>query len=126
MDSIVVANKSNIVSAYCAYDAKNCQFIVVAKKKAQTTATQKNVTPKEIQDEVNAYIKSKGFILDPTLTPSTAGWDGQISRQQKYLNDGTTLKSCKFQVDSIAQELDPSRVAAYCYYDSDSFYVLYT
>ena len=89
------------------------------------TTTQKNVTAKEVQDQVNAYIKSKGFIFDPSLTPSTAGWYGQISRIQDALNDGSTLRNCKGYVDILLTETDPSRTAAYCYYDSEAFYVLY-
>lgn len=120
VDSIVVANKSNIVSAYCAYNAKNSQFIVVAKKKAETT--KKNVTPQEVQKQVNDYIKSKGVILNPSMTPDNSSWSGQITRLQEDLNNGTTLRICKECVD--LDILDGAK-EMYCYYDSDSFYILF-
>ncbi len=99
------------------------------KKKVETTkAAQKNVSPKDVQKQVNAYIKSKGATLDAVnaygihMTPDSASWSGRISRLPEYLNDGTTLKTCKGYVDA---EIAHGAKYLYCYYDSNWFYVLW-
>lgn len=99
------------------------------KKKVETTkAAQKNVSPKDVQKQVNAYIKSKGATLDAVnaygihMTPDSASWSGRISRLPEYLNDGTTLKICKGYVDA---EIAHGAKYLYCYYDSNWFYVLW-
>lgn len=89
------------------------------------TTTQKNVTAKEVQDQVNAYIKSKGLMLDSTLTPSTASWNVPTARSQADLNNGYTLCECKDEVDYLIKFIETERTYFYCYYDNDSFYVLY-
>ena len=100
-----------------------------AKKQVETTkAAQKNVSPKDVQKQVNAYIKSKGATLDAVnaygihMTPDSASWSGRISRLPEYLNDGTTLKTCKGYVDA---EIAHGAKYLYCYYDSNWFYVLW-
>lgn len=99
-------------------------------KKVTTTkpkTTVKNVTPKEVQNKVNAYIKSKGIPVNAksigiSMTPDNSGWSQRISRTQESLNEGYTLRTCKWQVDrEIAQGVD----YMYCYYDSNWFYILY-
>lgn len=90
-----------------------------------TTTTQKNVTPKEVQDQVNAYIKSKGLMLDSSLNPNYGSWNGRISREQIDLNNGYTLRECKAEVNFILTERDPSRTYFYCCYDDDFFYVVF-
>ncbi len=103
--------------------------VTTTKKKVTTTkAAQKNVSPKDVQKQVNAYIKSKGATLDAVnaygihMTPDSASWSGRISRLPEYLNDGTTLKTCKGYVDA---EIAHGAKYLYCYYDSNWFYVLW-
>lgn len=89
----------------------------------------KNVTPAEVQAEVNAYIRSKGVTVNSSLTPSSASWSGQISRTQEALNKGNTLRHCKEYVDLDISDVQSSNgkppQCMYCYYDSDSFYILF-
>lgn len=87
------------------------------------TTTVKHVSAKDVQNQVNSYIKSKGITLDSSMTPSNASWSGQISGLQSHLNDGSTLKNCKEYVD-IAIEWDNANTL-YCYYEGTVFYILY-
>lgn len=86
-------------------------------------SAQKNVSAKEVQAQVNAYIKSKGITLDSSMTPSNASWNGRISRTQERLNNGKTLDTCKGYVDTVVSYGDI--LSAYCYYDDNAFYILY-
>ncbi len=97
--------------------------VTTTKKKVTTTkAAQKNVSPKDVQKQVNAYIKSKGIPVDASRTPNNSGWSDRISRTQERLNSGKTLQICKEMVDlEIADGVDKM----YCYYDSNWFYILY-
>ncbi len=97
--------------------------VTTTKKKVTTTkAAQKNVSPKDVQKQVNAYIKSKGIPVDASRTPNNSGWSTRIARPQEDLNNGHLLKTCKGWVDlEIADGVDKM----YCYYDSDWFYILY-
>ncbi|MGN0533256.1 MAG: hypothetical protein ACI4IK_02750, partial [Eubacterium sp.] len=88
------------------------------------TTTVKNVTAKEVQNEVNAYIRSKGITVDSSLRPNNSGWSGQISDRQDSLNDGTTLKHCKAYVDMEISSMGTA-ISLYCYYDGNDFYILY-
>jgi cytoskeletal protein RodZ len=94
---------------------------------AKATTTVKNVTPQEVQAQVNSYIKSKGVKVDSSLTPSTAGWPVPTSALQKYLNDGTSLRNSKGDVDIIISEVGVQNTYMYCYYSSseECFYILY-
>lgn len=97
-------------------------------KKVTTTkpkTTVKNVTPKEVQNKVNAYIKSKGITVNASMTPSNTSWSGQISRTQERLNSGRTLQVCKEYVDGDLADWTQGMQAMYCYYDNDSFYILF-
>ncbi len=98
------------------------------KKKTTTTkkktTAKKNVSAKSVQSQVNSYIKSKGIKLDSSMTPSNASWSGQISDRQDSLNDGTTLRNCKDQVDYEIEFASPI-MSMYCYYDGSDFYILY-
>lgn len=86
----------------------------------------KNVSPKDVQSKVNAYIRSKGITVDSSMTSSNASWSGQISRTQERLNNGKTLKTCKEYVDLEIQSLGKDTIVSmYCYYDDESFYILY-
>ena len=104
--------------------------VTTTKKQTTTkkvTTTKKNVTAKEVQQQVNAYIKNKGIPVNATsigisMNPSNSGWSGQISRRQDALNNGRTLQLCKEYVD---MEIADGAEYLYCYYDSDSFYILY-
>ena len=103
--------------------------VTTTKKKVTTTkAAQKNVTPKEVQQKVNAYIKSKGATLDAVnaygihMTPDSASWSTRIDRSQVRLNNGRVLKDCKEWVDL---EIAHGAKYLYCYYDSNWFYVLW-
>lgn len=88
------------------------------------TTTVKHVSAKDVQNQVNSYIKSKGITLDSSMTPGNASWSGQIAGTQEDLNDGTSLRMCKEQVD---WEIDFSSpiMSMYCYYDGSDFYILY-
>lgn len=95
----------------------------------KTTTTQKNVSAKEVQNEVNNYIKSKGITLDSSMTPSNASWSGQIAGTQEDLNNGYSLKTCKSYADLDISDYKSSNgcnpLAMYCYYDGSDFYILY-
>ena len=103
--------------------------VTTTKKKVTTTkkatTTKKNVTPQEVQKQVNAYIKSKGIKIDTSMTSKNASWRTQISRTQDKLNSGRTLNHCKEWVDYHLDEYNYKIDAMYCYYDSNSFYILY-
>ena len=86
----------------------------------------KNVSPKEVQSKVNAYIRSKGITVDSSMRPSNASWSGQISGMQEDLNSGYTLKYCKDGVDCEIKFLGKDTIVSmYCYYDGADFYILY-
>ena len=53
-----------------------------ATTKATTKATVKNVSAKDVQAQVNAYIRSKGITVDSSLNPSNSGWNVPISSSQ--------------------------------------------
>lgn len=91
----------------------------------KTTTTQKNVSAKEVQAQVNSYIKSKGVKVDTSMTPANASWPVQTSALQKHLNDGRSLRNCKGDVDMLLSE--SKMQSMYCYYDSseECFYILY-
>lgn len=86
----------------------------------------KNVSPKDVQSKVNAYIRSKGITVDSSMRPSNASWSGQISGMQEDLNSGYTLKYCKDGVDCEIKFLGKDTIVSmYCYYDGADFYILY-
>lgn len=87
------------------------------------TTTVRHVSAKDVQNQVNSYIKSKGITLDNSMTPGNAGWSGQIAGTQEDLNNGYSLRTCKSYVD-IAIEWDNANTL-YCYYDGSDFYILY-
>lgn len=84
----------------------------------------KNVSAKEVQNKVNAYIRSKGVKVDTSMRQNTANWNGKFSGNQKDLNSGWILKNCKADVDFIVKNYDDV-LSMYCYYDGNDFYVFY-
>jgi len=87
---------------------------------------EKNVSPKDVQKKVNAYIKSKGITVDSSMTPSNASWSYEISGLQEDLNNGYTLKTCKQRVDREINNLGKETIVSmYCYYSGNDFYILY-
>lgn len=87
----------------------------------------KNVSPKDVQNKVNAYIRSKGITVDSSMTPNNASWTGDIWASQERLNNGKALQSCKNYVDLEINELGKDTIISmYCYFDgNDTFYILY-
>lgn len=87
----------------------------------------KNVSPKDVQSKVNAYIRSKGITVDSSMTPNNASWTGDIWASQERLNSGKALQSCKNYVDLEINELGKDTILSmYCYFDgNDTFYILY-
>lgn len=93
--------------------------------KPKPTKPVEHVTAKEVQDEVNAYIRNTlGVKVNTSLRPNSAGWDGRISGIQKYLDNGSTLRTCKEYAKMCKEDLDNS-LELYCYYEGTTFYVLY-
>lgn len=95
--------------------------VTTTKKK---TTTKKNVTAKEVQNQVNSYIRSRGITVDSSLNPNNAGWSSEISGLQEDLNNGYTLRSCKYDVDEYIREMG-TNLSMYCYYRGNDFYVCY-
>lgn len=98
------------------------------KKKVTTTKkATNNVSAKDVQAQVNAYIKSKGIKVDSSMTPDNSGWSEEISGLQSDLNDGYSLKSCKSRVDRELKIWNGNLHSMYCYYNSSRqlFYILY-
>ena len=95
-----------------------------AKATTKATTTVKNVSAKDVQTQVNSYIRSKGITVDSSLNPSNSGWNVPKAGRQDCLNDGTTLRSCKFDVDSNISSMG-TNISMYCYYDGSDFYVCY-
>lgn len=86
----------------------------------------KNVSPKDVQNKVNAYIRSKGITVDLSMTSSNASWSYEISGLQEDLNSGYTLKNCKQRVDREISNLGKDTIVSmYCYYSGNDFYILY-
>lgn len=86
----------------------------------------KNVSPKDVQSKVNAYIRSKGITVDSSMRPSNASWSYEISGLQEDLNSGYTLKTCKQRVDREISNLGKDTIVSmYCYYSGNDFYILY-
>ena len=92
------------------------------------TTTVKNVSAKDVQREVNNYIKSKGITLDSSMTIDNASWNGRIAGRQQDLNEGYTLKACKEDVDFTIKEYyrcnGCNPMSMYCVYSGNDFYVL--
>ena len=108
--------------AYCYSDGK---YLYVCTSRKRTS--KKDVTPKEVQQKVNDYIKSKGIPVNAksigiSMKPSNSGWSMRIARGQDELNNGYTLNSCLWNVD---EEIKEGAEYLYCYYDKDWFYILY-
>lgn len=96
-----------------------------AMTKATTKATTvKNVSAKEVQAQVNAYIKSKGVTVDSSLNPSNSGWSGEIAGEQVDLNNGYSLRTCKAYVDGEIADWGTD-ITMYCYYSNETFYICY-
>lgn len=91
--------------------------------KPQTTV--KHVNIKDVQNEANNYIKTKGIKLDSSLTPDSAGWNGRISALQQDLDNGYTLRTCKEEIGLVIDEWNPN--CMYCYTDAVNgyCYILY-
>ncbi len=103
-----------------------------SKSKTVTTA-KKNVTPQEVQKQVNNYIKSKGIPVNDvkdmgysSMTPENSGWSVPIGCSQELLNSGYCLSRCKERVDNEIKAMGNSICSMYCYYDGQDFYILYT
>lgn len=96
-----------------------------ATTKPTTKATVKNVSAKDVQAQVNAYIRSKGVKVDSSLNSGNSGWSGEISGTQERLNNGRTLQLCKEYVDMEISSMGKD-ISLYCYYDGvDTFYICY-
>lgn len=94
-----------------------------ATTKKQTT-TVKNVSAKDVQAQVNAYIRSKGITVDNSLNSGNSGWSGEISGTQERLNNGRTLQLCKEYVDMEIASMG-TNISLYCYYSNETFYICY-
>lgn len=95
-----------------------------ATTKATTKATVKNVSAKDVQAQVNAYIRNKGITVDSSLNSGNSGWSGRISTTQDYLNNGGALNSCKNYVNMEISSMG-SNLSMYCYYDGSYLYICY-
>lgn len=94
-------------------------------KKTTTKATVKNVSARDVQSQVNSYIRSRGVTVDSSLNSGNSGWSGRISAtRQDSLNDGTSLRNCKSYVDSEISSMGTD-ISLYCYYDGTYFYICY-
>lgn len=102
------------------------QAATKATTKATTKAatTVKNVSAKDVQAQVNSYIRSKGITVDSSLNSGNSGWSGAITSQQNYLNNGYSLNECKRMVDKEISSMG-SDLLMYCYYDGSFFYICY-
>ena len=91
------------------------------------TTTVKNVSAKDVQAQVNSYIKSKGVKVDTSMTPSNASWYPPVYASQSNLNNGYCLRSGKEWVDLIINDIGVDNTYMYCYYSSseESLYILY-
>lgn len=87
----------------------------------------KNVSPKDVQSKVNAYIRSKGITVDSSMTSNNASWTGEIWASQERLNNGKALKRGKDEVDYIINMCGKDTILSmYCYFDgNDTLYILY-
>lgn len=96
--------------------------------KKTTTTTTKHVSAKDVQNQVNNYIKSKGWSIATDFTPSNSSWTGRISGSQENLDNGYTLKRCKEEVDFVISDGANKQWGMYCYYNNDNqkFYILYS
>ena len=94
--------------------------------KPKPTKPVKHVTAKEVQDEVNAYIRNTlGVKINTSLRPNSAGWDGEIAGEQVDLDSGYTLRACKGYAKMCKDEMGDMLGSLYCYYEGTTFYVLY-
>ncbi len=93
----------------------------------KTTTTVKHVSAKDVQNQINNYIKSKGWSIATDFTLSNSSWTGGISGSQEALDEGYTLKRCKEEVDYLLNEAT-KQWGMYCYYDEHNqlFYILYS
>ncbi len=82
------------------------------------------VSAKDVQKQVNDYIRSKGIKVDSTLNSSNSGWNGRISTVQDHLNNGGALRNAKEDVDYNIREMG-TNLSMYCYYDGSYLYVCY-
>lgn len=84
-----------------------------------TKPAEEKINPAEIQAEINAYIASKGWEVNSSLTPQNAGWNGAISANQPK---SKLIADLKYDVDEF-----PPSFGKYCYYDAkaEEFYILY-
>ena len=94
------------------------------KSTTKATTTVKNVSAKDVQAQVNAYIRSKGITVDSSLNSSNSGWSGAIAGEQVDRNNGYSLRTCKSYVDSEVAELG-TNVSMNCYFDGTFFYICY-
>ena len=97
-------------------------------EKPKETTTQRNVTPEEVQAQVNAYIQSKGIKLDSSMTKDNAGWTLTCWASQERLNNGKALSNCKEAVDEtirMCEEGNSPPISMYCYNGGEDFYIVY-
>ena len=94
----------------------------------KTTTTVKHVSPKDVQNQVNNYIKSKGWSIATDFTPSNSSWMGQITAIQETLDSGRSLELCKEYVDAAISDGANKQWGMCCYYNSSEncFYILYS
>lgn len=86
----------------------------------------KNVSPKDVQSKVNAYIRSKGITVDSSMTPNNASWTSTCWINQDDLNNGYCLKNLKGGVDyTINMCGKDTIISMHCYYDKNQFYICY-
>lgn len=90
------------------------------KKETTTKKETPAINPSEIQSEINAYIASKGWEVNSSLTPSNAGWSDRISINGDLSTKEYIIENLKWLVDEF-----PPSFGKYCYFDGKYFYVLY-
>ena len=85
--------------------AATTQATTKATTKTTTKATVKNVSAKDVQAQVNSYIRSKGITVDSSLNSGNSGWSGRISAtRQDRLSLQRTASSHDRQTEDAVKD----------------------
>lgn len=83
-----------------------------------TKPAEEKINPAEIQSEINAYIASKGWEVNSSLTPQSAGWSNRYSISYGKSELISRLKEEVNYTEDIASFM------MYCYYDGSGFFTI--
>ncbi len=122
VNSFIRANNIKVDESLTPYNS-NCYSEIIIKQKNKN---HNDVFKKCIQNEVNSFIRANNIKVDESLTPYNSNCYSEIIIKQKNKNHNDVFKKCiKETRKLISYENKFCFDSMFCYFEKNSFYILY-